>query len=225
MSNHLKAYNAPKSWTIHRKVNKWIIRPSPGAHPLERAMPVGLLLKQLGCGQTSREAKKIVNQKAVQVDGTIVKDSHTSIGFMDTIKILPATTLRCSLDDKGRLHFIKIPEAETSKKICQIKGKRTIRKGKIQLNLSDGRNILIEKNDYAVGDSLLIEVPKQKIIEHLPLAKGNTAFLIKGKHISMIGTIDDIQGNRIWCTKDKKRVETLKKFAFVIGKNKPAVSI
>ncbi len=225
MSNHLKAYAAPKSWTIHRKVNKWIIRPNPGAHPLERAMPIGLLLKQLGCGQTSRETKKIVNQKAVMVDGTIVKDSHASIGFMDTLKISPGTSLRCSLDDKGRLQFIKIPEAETNKKICQITGKRTIKKGKIQLNLSDGRNILIEKNEYAVGDSLLIEVPKQKILEHLPLEKGSTAFLIKGKHISMIGTIDDIQGNRIWCTKGKERVETLKKFAFVVGKNKPAVSI
>ncbi len=225
MSRHLKSYAAPKSWTILRKVHKWILRPHPGAHELERSLPIGLLLKQLECAQTKKETKKILNDKAVSVDGRIVKDIHYGVGFMDTISIKPSTHLRCTLDQKGRLKFINIPESETNKKICKIDNKTTNRKGKTQLNLSDGRNILTEKKEYTPGDGLLIELPSQKIIEHFPLAKGNTAFITSGRHIGTIGAIQEIKENRIWCSKDKEKVETLTKFTFVVGKNAPAIKL
>ncbi len=225
MSRHLKSYAAPKSWTILRKVTKWIIRPNAGAHPLKRALPLGLLLKQLGFAQTSREAKIILNMKNVLVDGRVIKETHFGTGFMDTIQIKPKTALRCSIDQKGRLRFIDIPDTDLNKKICKIIGKITIRGGKIQLNLSDGRNILIDKDKYVVGDSLLLEVPSQKITDHFPIEKENTAFLIGGRHTGKIGIIDDVQGQRVWCTSGKEKIETLKDLTYVIGKNKPAVKI
>ncbi len=224
MSNHLKAYAAPKSWTILRKTTKWITRPAPGAQPFEESMPISLLLKQLDCAKTSKEAKKILNDKAVQVDGKIVKDPHFGIGFMDAIHIKPNIHLRGTLDEKGRLKFVNVPDSELSKKICRIIGKRTLKKGKVQLNLSHSRNILADKDAYAVGDSLLIELPSQKIAGHFPLAKGSMAFLTSGKHTATTGTIEDIQGERIW-VKGKEKIETLKKFAFVVGKDKPAVKL
>ena len=223
--SHLKAYAAPKSWTLLRKVRKWVSKPQPGAHPLERSIPVGFLLKQLGYAQTAKEARKIINMRAVQVDGKEIKDVHFCVGFMDSILIKPDIPLRCGMDEKGKLRFVNITQSEIGKKICQITGKRTLRGGKIQLNLSDGRNILAEKNKHAVGDSLLIEVTSQKITEHFPLEKGSTAFLTGGRHIGMIGKIDEIKGERIWCTKGKEKIETLKKFAFVMGKDKPALKI
>ena len=225
MSRHLKAYNAPKSWTILRKAHKWVLRPSPGAHPLVRALPIGLLLKQLGCGQTSREIKKVLNQKAVMIDGSVVKDIHHSTGFMDAISVKPSTSLRCTLDDKGRLKFIEAPAGEMNKKLCRIINKSVTKGGKIQLNLSDGRNILAEKGAYATGDTLLLEVPSQKILEHYPLAKGNTAFLVAGRHIGTIAPVEDIQGDKIWCGKGKEKIETLKQFAFIVGKDKPALKL
>jgi small subunit ribosomal protein S4e len=225
MSNHLKAYNAPKSWTIPRKTTKWVIRPDAGAHPLGRALPIALLLKQLKIAATGREAKKILNEKVVMIDGAIVTDPHSATGFMDAIQIKPGFALRCTLDEKGRLKFIDIPEAELGKKVCKIIGKRTLKGNKIQLNLSTGRNILAEKNDYAVGDSLLIDIPSQKISGHYPLAKGHTAFMTSGKHTGQMGVIDHIEGNRLWFTKGKEKFETLKQVAFVVGKDKPAVKL
>ncbi len=225
MSRHLKAYAAPKSWTILRKITKWILRPQPGKHPLVRSLPIGLLLKQLGVAQTTREAKKIVNIKAVLVDCKTIKDIHQGVGFMDTIQVKPNITLRCTLDEKGRLKFTTITAGELSKKICRITGKQTVPGGKTQLTLSDGRNILSDKKEYNVGDSLLIETPEQKIAGHFALANGCTAFLTGGKHTGLTGTIEDIQGDRLWCTVDKKKIETLKRFAFVIGKDKPAVKL
>ncbi len=225
MSRHLKAYAAPKSWTLLRKITKWILRPRPGKHPLEQSLPVGILLKQLGIAQTTREAKKIVNSKAVLIDGKVVNDIHCGAGFMDTIQVKPHATLRCTLDEKGRLKFITVPSAELNKKICRITGKRTVPGGKIQLNLSDGRNILNDKKEYNVGDSLLLDVPEQKVVGHFALDKGSIAFLTSGKHTGVVGTIDDIQGDRIWCTAGKEKIETLKQFAFIIGKDKPAVKL
>jgi small subunit ribosomal protein S4e len=225
MSRHLKSYAAPKSWTLLRKIHKWILRPMHGKHPLEQSLPAGLLLKQLGTAQTTREAKKIVNSKAVIVDGKAITNVHQSVGFMDSIQIKPNIALRCTLDEKGRLKFNSIPASELDKKICRITGKRTVKGGKIQLNLSDGRNILSDKKEYKVGDSVLIELPSQKIAGHFELAKGNTAFLTSGKHTGTTGTIEDIQGERIWCTAGKEKIETLKQFAFVIGKDKPALKL
>lgn len=225
MSKHLKAYAAPKSWTILRKVHKWILRPQPGAHPLERAMPIGLLLKQLGCGKTTREAKKILNDKTVTVNGRIIKDVHTGVGFTDAISIKPDKHLRCTMDKKGRLQFINAPQEEMNKMLCKITNKTTIKGGKTQLNLSNGTNILVEKGTYATGDTLLLETPSHKIIEHIPFAKGNLAFLTGGKHISTIGMIEEIKDGKVWCAKDKGKVETLKEFAFIIGKDKPIIKI
>ena len=225
MSRHLKSYAAPKSWTLLRKITKWILRPQPGKHPLEQSLPVGLLLKQVGVAQTTREAKKIVNNKSVIVDGKAVTDVHQGVGFMDVIQIKPNISLRCTLDEKGRLKFDKVPEAEVNKKICRIANKTSTKGGKTQLNLSDGRNILSDKTEYKSGDSILLELPEQKITAHFPLEKGNTAFLTSGKHTGIIVTIDDIQGNRIWCTTGKEKIETLKQFAFVIGKDKPALKL
>ncbi len=223
--SHLKAYAAPKSWAVKRKTNKWILRPAPGTHPLQKAMPIGLLLKQLECACNTKETKIILNNKAVMVDGRIVKDLHFNIGFMDAIRIKPGINVRGALDKKGRLSFKKAPEGEMNKKICRITGKTTMPKGKIQLNLSDGRNITPETKNYTTGDSLLIEVPSQKIIEHLPLEKGSTAFLIGGRHTGSIVKIEEVKNEKVICKNAKNTIESLKKFAFVIGKDKPAIEL
>lgn len=34
---HLKRIAAPKTWPIKRKEHKWIVRPTPGPHPLKNA--------------------------------------------------------------------------------------------------------------------------------------------------------------------------------------------
>ena len=225
MSRHLKSCAAPKSWVIQRKVHKWIIKPLPGAHPLEKMIPLGLLMRQLGCGQTTREIKKILNDGNATVNGKTIKKVHHGVGFLDAISIKPDTHLRGTINSKGKLQFINAPQNEMNKILCKITGKKTVKEGKTQYNLSNGRNILAEKDKYATGDSLLVEVPSQKVIEHIPMAKGNIALLTGGRHTATIGKIEDLEGNKAWCAKDKGKVETLKKYVFTIGKDKPAFKL
>jgi len=222
---HLKSYVAPTSWNIRRKGVTFTTRPNPGAHPLALTMPIATLLKQLGFARITREAKRIVNDKAISIDGRVATDHRTGVGPMDSITIAPDYAYRCILDTKGRLVFTPINNADAKKKICKIVGKRTISGGKIQLNLTGGRAILADNKDYSVGDSLVIEVPSQKTLEHLPFATGNLAILMGGRHKGSIGTIATIEGDRAWIKTGEETIETLKKFTLVIGKDKPAVKL
>lgn len=226
MNRHLKSIVAPKSWTLLRKATKYTTRPSPGAHSLARSLPVGLLLKQLGYAQTTREARKILNEKNVFVDGKVVKDRHFGVGFMDVVQLKDAKkNLRVSLDVKGRLIFIDITEAESGKKVCRIEGKTVVKGGKLQLNLSDGRNVLVDKDSYAVGDSIVLQLPEQKVSSHIALEKGSAVFLMAGRHLGKIGVVDNIEGDRLWFTADGEKCETLKKFGFAVGKEKAVVKL
>lgn len=222
---HLKTYRAPKSWSILRKENVFTARPNPGAHPLERAIPVSTLLKQLGIARITRETQRIINNKAITIDGKTAKDRHTGVGFMDIIHVEPDITLRCGLNKKGKLTFTNIPKDELTKKVCKIISKQTIKGGKIQLGLSSGRTILADNKDYTVGDSLLLEVPAQTIKDHFALKAGNTVFLIGGRHIGTTGTITDIKGDQVWVKTDKETLETHKDFTYVVGKNKSAITL
>src|SRR3989344_2162172 len=220
MSRHLKAYAIPKSWTLLKKVNKWTSRPLPGAHPFEFAMPISLLLRKLGFAKTMREVKSIVNAKAVLVDGKVVTDYHHPIGFMDIIHIKPKIHLRGSFDHKGRLVFNDISGDELKRKACKVTGKRTVPGGKVQLSFLDGRNLLVEKGSFAIGDTVVLEVPAQKMVEHLPLAKGHAVFLIGGRHKGTLMKVESVEGNQVRCSSGKNHVDTLKEFVVVVGKDK-----
>ena len=94
-----------------------------------------------------------------------------------------------------------------------------------KLNLSGNKNVLIDKDDYKVGDTVLLELPSQKISLHLKFEKGAMIFLTGGKHMGAKGVIESIEGNKVLYKDGKTTVETLKKYAFVIGKEKESITI
>ncbi len=226
MKSHLKRLVTPKSWTLLKKEEKFVVRPRPGAHPAKLSMPITLLLKNLGYAATTKEVKKILNTREVLVDGRRVKENKFPVGFMDVITIKETNdSLRIVLDKKGRLKVIPADKDEVQLKLCRVKKKTALKKGRIQVNLSDNKNILTDKKDMKVGDTVLITIPFQEIKQHLPLEKGALICLIGGKHIGHKGTVDSIEGNKLIYTTAKKKHESLKKYAFVIGKGKEAIKL
>ena len=140
---HLKRYKAPKTWPIHPKEDTWTVKPSAGAHSIDDALPLTLVIRDiLGLADNSREAKRIINSGNVLVDGRVVKDYKFPVGFMDIIEI-PKTgeIYRVLLDNKGRLQLKEIDNGDS--KLCQVVNKTTIKGGKTQLNLHDAKNKLI----------------------------------------------------------------------------------
>jgi small subunit ribosomal protein S4e len=224
MKRHLKALAAPKSWPIKRKEKKFVTRPSPGAHSFKKGMPLSIVLRDLlNLAKTRREINYILNNNEILIDGRRVKRADFITGFMDVLSIPKIKEdYRISINKKGQLCIKKIKKDEANIKPCKIIGKRLIKK-KVQINLYDGKNFLSDKHDYKIGDSVLIELPSNKIKDVLKLEKKSTIFITGGKNIGEIGIVENIK-NRIVYYKLKGLVfETLKDNVFVIGKEKATV--
>jgi len=225
MSKHLKRLASPRSWVIPRKTNVYTTKPRPGAHPLERALPLANALRDyLGLTATGREARRVIAAGEVLVDGRVVKDGKFAVGFMDVITVPKMKqSWRVTVDEKARLRLVPIEAGQAGWKLAQIKDKTTIKGGQTQLNLHDGRNILVKKDDYRTGDVLRIEVPSQKIIGHFPLGEGKDVMVVAGRHAGEIAPVSRIEVTRshkpnlIHLGGKEGAFATIKPYAFPIG--------
>lgn len=227
MSGYLKRVAAPKSWKLFSQGRTaYIAKPQAGPHGAQQGMPIALLLKNLGYCRTAREAKKILNTKKILVDGRRVLDYKFPAGLMDTLSF-PDTkeVFRIVLDYKGRLKLVPAKQEEAGIKPCKIVGKTKLKQGKTQINLFDSRNIIVEKDDFKTGDTVLIELPSQKIIEHLKLEKGAKILLHAGKHAGKKGIIEEISEDKIVFDCNGEKLRTLKSYAFVICDEKRLPSL
>jgi small subunit ribosomal protein S4e len=228
MSKHLKRYFAPGTWKIKRKGIKYITKPSPGTHKISMSLPLNIVLRDvLGYAGNNREVKHMLEKKNVAVDGVRRKDYRFPVGLFDVLSLNDINEyFRVILDKKGKIDLIKIGKDESSVKLCRIEGKRAI-KGRVQLNLYDGTNIIVQDKSYRVGDAILLAKGKKKEIkEKVSLDKDVLIYLVGGKHTGQTGKVQDIKGNRIlYKTESGDVVETLKEYAFPIGKDKPLISL
>lgn len=226
---HLKRLKAPKTWRIERKVAKWTVKPSPGPHPVDRSIPLLIVVRDLlKLADTGREARKIIAAREILVDGRARRDYKFPCGFMDVISIPKMNEYyRVLFDSRGVLQLTKIDEERAKWKLCRIENKTMVKGGKIQLNLHDGRNIVVEGNEYKTGDVLRISVPEQEILEVIPMEKGNLAMIIGGKHTGQIAEIEEVIITRSPLPNivKLKGFSTIKPYVFPIGKDKPLVQL
>jgi len=223
---HLKKLAAPKTWPIKRKDRTFITRPYPGSHSLSMGISLSTVMRDLiKCANTKKEIKSILHDKDLLVDGRKRDDKHM-VGLMDVVVIKDTNEhYRMLLDDKGKIAAFKIDASEASLKPSKIICKTKLKKGLTQLNMSDSRNLIVKDDTYKVGDSLLLSVPDQKVKDHLKLENGAYVFLTGGKHIGEAGTVMNIEGKIIKVKLKEGAFETSKEYAFVIGKEKPSISL
>jgi small subunit ribosomal protein S4e len=183
----------------------------------------------LGIVNNRAEAKKILSEGKVKVDGIVRKDVKFPIGLMDVISI-PENNVSylVMFDNKGRL-VLKKSEGIANTKLCRINGKTYIKGGKTQLNFSDGSNIL-GSNDYNTKDSVILSLPDRKIVKHIAYKEGNLAMIVGGGHTGEIGTIQAIstvRSSRINTVSISgiSDFETIEDYVFVVGETKPEINI
>ena len=224
--SHMKRLTAPRSWTIERKVNVWTTKPDPGAHPLERSIPISTILRDyLKICDNLREAKKIVNDGEVMVDGRVVLRHKWGVGLMDVLS-LPSINgyFRVVLDKNGKIQFSPIKKTEAGWKLRRVEGKTSVRGSKIQINFHDGANLIYNK-DCKVGDVFQISIPSGKIKKTFEMKKGAHAYIIGGTNVGSFTKIKEnkpIKGpkfDEVVC----EGFETIKPYVFVIGDTKKAL--
>ncbi len=229
MSGHMKRLTVPRIWSIPRKTDFWAVRPRPGPHAIKRSIPLLVLIRDyLDMADNAREARHIIGGREITVDGKVVTDPKRPVGLMDVVGI-PATdeNFRILIDARGKIRAVRIDKARAEWKLIRVQDKTQVKGGKFQINFHDGRNILVDKNQYKTGDVLKIALPTQKVMEHYPFENGNTAMVIGGKHAGAIDKIESIEVVR--STKPNivhfKEFMTVKDYIFMVGKSAPEITV
>jgi len=232
MSKHLKRLNAPRTLQLHRKEKTWTIKSSPGSHPLEKSIPLGLIIRDyLDLSDTLKETKRIISNGEILVDGTVRKNHKFPCGLMDVISIPKLKKdYRVLFNRRGKLILVPISSNEANWKLCRIENKTIVKGKKIQLNLHDGNNKLIQKDEYKTGDVLKLSFKDQKINDIFKFEKGTISMIIGGTHIGEVANIEDIEiipSSKPNLTKMKGKNDflTLQKYVFPIGKAKPVIEL
>jgi small subunit ribosomal protein S4e len=229
MSKHLKRIASPRKWPVTRKTSVWIVKPSPGPHSIENGMPLSISIRDfLKLAKTSPEARRIIGNGDIFIDGKVSRQYKRPVGLMDVVSI-PKLNLyyRVLLDVRGKLRFIKITKEEAKWKLVRIENKKTLKNGQIQLNFHDGRNILLKKDKYKTGDVLKISVPEQKIVGQYLFEPGNLAMLIGGHHVGEFATVSKFEEikspmpNIVYFDD----FSTIKDYVFIVGQEKPEITV
>jgi len=220
-TSHLKSLVAPNTWKLNKKHNKFILRPKAGAHKQKLSISLNKVLIDTGKAQTNREVTYMLNNHKILIDSRQRKDPAFPIGLFDIItypEINEAFTI--IINKLGKLILKKLKDPKSDKKLIRIVNKREVKSGKVQIETFCGRNILVddkEASKYKTGDSLMIKLPEQKIVDHIKLEKGALICLIQGSHVGLVRKIKEIKDERMICADDKEDFETKKKHAFVIN--------
>ena len=242
-NKHLKRKPAPKFWAIHRKEATWTIKPGPGPHPIIESLPLTILVRDvLKYANTRKEARLIISQGKITVDGQVRREGRFPTGLMDIVSIADAEKQYRILPSEKGLILHPIEKDEASFKLCRIENKSIVRGGHVQLNLHDGRNILVKLKDpgspeedvYKTLDVLQVDVSSHEIRGHIKLGEDLTALIVAGKNRGKSGkivaiekereqrrrkqlvTIEDAHGNRF---------QTVLNYVFAVGETKPLISL
>jgi small subunit ribosomal protein S4e len=187
---------APSFWAIHRKNHQFTVTTAPGPHLKSESYPLAVLIRDiLKVVNTYREAQNVIRAGKILVDGVVRLKSDFAVGLMDIINIpLLGKDYRMVPLERTLLVPLQIPESEKNLKIVKVKSKTTVRGGKIQYGLHDGRSILTESEIATnIGDSFLLEVPSQKIIRTIAMKNNVLALVVKGRRAGKIGRIKEIR--------------------------------
>lgn len=239
----LKRKPAPRIWPIHRKEYVWVVRPSSGPHSMKNSIPLAIILRDmLAYAETRKEAKTIVSQGKVKVDGKVRRDDAFPVGIMDVLSIQEINKNFRVLPHPKGLMIHPISEDEARFKLCRIENKTTTKNGNMLLNLHDGSTILVKVADpknpqedvYSTLDTVKISLPERQILQHVKMEKNVVALITGGKNIGKYGKVVDIEE-----AKGKKRREaivtiqddkgnlfqTTLNYVFVIGDESPLISL
>ena len=225
---HVKRMAAPKAIPIHdKKETVWLVGTSPGPHANKHSIPLTVLLRDiLKVAKTSREAKRILANRMVEVDRRVRTSEKFPVGLMDVVSIPKSGKhYRILVDHKGKLLPVEIGEKDSSKKLVKVIKKHTIKGGKLNITFHDGKNLLAD-NHMKVGDTALVSLPNTKIEQHIKRDTGIQCLIMEGKHAGNLVKLKEIiqrKGGKpseaLVEDKAGKEFVTVANYLFVVGQN------
>jgi small subunit ribosomal protein S4e len=175
----------------------------------------------LHLADNATEAKRILHSGNVTVNGRIIKKHKAQVGLFDIVAAA-GRHYRMLPNPRGRYQLTEIGDEEAKRKLARIDNITVVKGGKLQFNLHDGTNVLLEEK-YGTGDSLVFSLPGVEIIEHYERKAGNKAMIVGGKHSGETGTILELKNvassrpNMVRIESGDTQFETIQEYVFVIG--------
>ncbi len=207
MKKHLKRQQAPKNWPIARKGTTFVAKNNSKGIPL-----IIILRDVMKIAQTRKEVKEAIHKKHLLTNGKPVVDEKKSLELFDVLTVVPSKkNYRLVLSEKGKFDILEIEEKESKTKVSKVIGKKSLKGKKTQVNLSDGRNYLSDLK-CSVGDSVIVDLEKNKLLKNLPIKEKSEVLVTWGKHSGTTGTIVKIDSEQKMVELDSKE----KKFRALI---------
>ena len=230
--NKLKRVAAPRSWDIPRKGDRFVFKPIPGTYPTASSYPLGVVIRDLASlAERAKEIKYVVKTGRVLVDGRARHSPSFPVGLFNVVSVpSEGISFRLVPSPKG-LRLAKVSETESGRKLCSIKSKTKVRGGHIQYGLHDGRSIMDDKLDLSPGDAVLLEVPAQKVLDSVRLAKESMGLILTGDRAGQLGRIVEVKKGTISRERMVKislpsgEAEIPSRLVFPVGQEQPMITV
>jgi len=188
---HLKRMAAPSHWMLDKLTGTWAPKPSSGPHKQRECLPLIVLVRnRLKYALTFREAKAIMIQRLIKVDGKIRADHTFPAGFQDVVSIEKTKeNFRLLFDTKGRFAVHKVTPAEASYKLCKVLAVTKGPKGVSHINTHDGRTIRFPHPDIKTNDTVRVDLATGKMLDYAKFEQGNVCMILGGNNVGRVGVI------------------------------------
>ena len=193
---HTSRLAAPRPWQVARKATKWIAKPTSGPRTKAEGIPLVVLLRDVvGMIENQRELKYLINTKQILVNGKIYRETRFPVGLFDVISFPTIKKhYRVVLTTLGKLQATEISNKEANTLLLQVNEKTSIKGGKLQINLSNGWNVLTDsKTKIKVGESVLFDLNKKKITENFGFSNGSQVYFVRGKRAGHSATFKSLK--------------------------------
>ncbi|UWG48651.1 Ribosomal protein S4E [Halanaeroarchaeum sp. HSR-CO] len=226
MTRHQKRLSVPKAWPVERKTETFTAKAGAGPHG-EAGVPLVVVLRDvLGYVDSAKEAKYAVHHDGVLVNGDSINDINRPIGMFDILAFPDRDEFyRVFPDQGGRLGLTPIDEDAADSRLGKIDDKTLVQGGRVQLNLHDGSNVLVDEDDYSGNDSVVIDNETKDIVAHFVYEEGALVTAVAGKHAGDIGEVTRIDvtpgsaDNTVAVETDDGSFETIEDYVVVIDEN------
>ena len=172
---------------LPRKGTKYVARALGHVHS---GVPVVVAVRDmLRLAKTAREARIMVKQKMIKVNGRIVQDIREPITLFNILEV--GKIYRLIILPTGRFSLV---ETKDNFRLSRVQNKTMLKGKKMQLNFHDGSNIITNEKTN-VGDTFEID-NTGKVKKIITFAKGRDAFVISGRSVGNSGKISEVKDGK-----------------------------
>jgi small subunit ribosomal protein S4e len=164
---------------------------------VEYIVPVVVLLRDvMEVVYTAKEAKYVVQNEFIKVNGSSVKTIKSPIGMFDVIEIPKLDKKFMFLfNTNGRVRLVDIND---NLLYAKVTNKTMVKGGKAQINTMNGYNMVVdtkEASKISTNSTVAIDITKKKITSILPLDVKSEVYIMDGKYRGQFGVVTQVTNN------------------------------